>query len=633
MIREKRSREKLQIYYERFICDGVVDPNVHPWVAESWQASRRANIGNDNFTSLRCLDKEALVQRQLRHRVAIDYLNDMYRAIEEYFNLYELSLLLLDGEGYVIKNYAIPFTAVAVSNIEGVDLSEQNVGTTGVGMAFRYRVPFYVFGPEIWRNEWHGHDACTGPIVVDDKVEYVLALVATKPELLPHSAVAAVLLSFRQALEVYLRQHSQLEKRHLILDALPHTVYYILPNGEVEYTNKQGAQRLSVIAAARADGAYPNLHEAVLNYRHTPLHKGFLGVPSHNKEVTWITQCRTYEDLTTVIPVTGSAGVDGIVAISQPIHDIRTIVAHAVGYTARYSMASMAGNNVEFTALKDRAVRLAKTNRHILLQGEAGTGKQRLAHAIHQSSLRAAGPLILLRCGDIQTEFLEEELFGGNVNGESRTGKLELANEGTLFVDDIDKIPLAIQAKLAAVLFSGVLTRAGEAVQRPIDTRIIAASDSDVRRLAERGIFNDALYSVFNRTFLKMPALRARKDDISDLTEHIIAELAEQNGMPIKKLTADAIDLLVNYDWPGNIKQLQGVLEQTFFNTTSDKIDVDDVVMPGERIAQREWKNDREAFVRAWQATGGNISRLANKLNVSRVTLYRYIKKYGLERE
>ena len=263
---------------------------------------------------------------------------------------------------------------------------------------------------------------------------------------------------------------------------------------------------------------------------------------------------------------------------------------------------------------------MAKHGNHIIIVGEPGTGKQRLAHGIHQASARAAGPLITVRCGDVSAELLWKELFGNNKNRESDSpGKLELAAGGTLFLDEIDKMPSDIGDELAAKL-------------KKQDVRVIAAADVDPRKLISKGYYSEALYYAVAGSIIRTPALRQRQSDIPLLAHDILKELTEQHGTSDKQLSPEALELLRSYDWPGNVKQLQGVLEQGFFVSNDMEIQPEDLILPGGSNWGKTWKRDRAAFVEAWKASGGNISRLSSNLQVSRVTLYRYLEKYGLEK-
>ena len=636
MIREHRSREKLEGYYRKYIEKNELDPNVHPWVADSWQQSREFGVGAERMATSSRLTAAELAALQLKNANAIDYLGDFAEDIREFFQKYNLSLLLVDADCTVLKSYSLPFYQKTPGEIEGVRVGIREVGTSSISIAYEHKVPFWLFGPEMWIEECQLGDACSAPILVGGELVYVLTIVSVEHETLPQDAVISLMLTMKRALETHLTQSMRIKAQEAILDATPFAVYHVMPGGDVAYANKLGLKRLAGIGAQnKKNQQLLNLNDVVLNYRHTPIYKGFKGVPSYNKEVTWITRAKTYEDITTVVPFERDSDqvVSSVVAVSMPIEDLRTLVAHAAGYTAKYSLSSMVGDGSAFAAIKDKAARVARNKHHVLLQGESGTGKQRMSHGIHQASSRAAGPLISIRCGDATPELLEQELFGVQISPEvSHPGKLELASGGTLFMDEIEKLPKALAASLARALEQETMRRVGEDVERSIDVRIVAACDSDLKRLTERGLFDKALYEIVSKSVLRVPPLRSRREDIPVLVRHIISELAQQHQMQEKNVLPDTIEVLKKYDWPGNIKQLQGVLEYAFFNTLSAAIGPEDINLMGDIKPDNKWKEDREVFVKAWQAAGGNVSRLANLLNVSRVTLYRYLKKYELEK-
>lgn len=638
MIREHRSREKLEAYYKKFTEEGVMDPNVHPWVAESWAKSRALSVKRDTMDTSHRLSAEEFQQLQKKHAPAISYLAGLSDPIKEFFQEYNLSLLLIDSDCVVLKSYSLPYYQMTPGQIEGVRVGIEEVGTSSISIACGHQTPFWLFGPEMWVEECQIGDACSAPVKVNGTFRYIVTLVSMEVMPLPMDAVISLLLTLKNSLEKHLTESLRLKAEGAILDATPFAVYHVLPGGEVAYTNELGKRRLEGIGARQAheNGKQPNLKDLIMNYDHTPIAKGFVGVPSYNQEVTWITPAKTYEDITTVVPLDRDekGNVKSTVVVSMPIEDLRTLVAHAAGYTAKYSLSSMVGSGDVFRSVREKAARVAKNHHHVLIQGESGTGKQRMAHGIHQASSRAAGPLITLRCGDATPELLEQELFGIMLPPDvSHQGRLELASGGTLFLDEIEKMPKPIADELAEALRTGKTHRLGESVERTIDVRIIAACDSDLKRLVERSLFSESLYDIVSKSVIRMPPLRSRREDIPELSRHIVRELAQQHQMPIKKLTDNTIEILQKYDWPGNIKQLQGVLEYAFFNTPGEVIHPEDISLMGDVKPDNKWKEDRDVFVKAWQAAGGNVSRLANLLNVSRVTLYRYLKKYHLEKK
>ena len=638
MIREHRSRTKLEAYYEKFAQQGVLDPNVHPWVADSWQQSRKYGVDLEKMKIAHLLSREEFHELQAKHEDAISYLAHLSDGSKEFFQEYNLSLLLIDADSTVLKSYSLPFYQMTPGEIEGANVGIEQVGTSSISVALEHKAPFWMFGPEMWVRECQLGDACSAPVMVGGELHYIITLVSMEQVAMPQDAVISLLFTMRTALESHLHDAIRIKADEAILDATPFAVYHVQPGGEVAYANKLGHTRLEGIGAKREPGSHrtSNLNDVIMNYQHTPIYKGFRGIPSFNKEVTWITPAKTYEDITTVVPLERDEdqAVQSVVVVSMPIEDLRTLVAHAAGYTAKYSLGSMVGEGTTFASVRGKAARVAKNKHHILIQGEAGTGKQRMAHGIHQASNRAAGPLITLRCGDTTPELLEQELFGVVLNAEvSHQGRLELASGGTLFLDEIEKMPKAIAKALARALTTGKACRVGEEVERSIDVRIIAACDSDLKRLTERGLFDADLYEALSKSVIRVPALRSRREDIPRLAAHIVSELAEQHQMAPKKILPETEKVLREYDWPGNIKQLQSVLEYAFFNTNEDVINPNDISLMGDVKPDNKWKEDKEVFVKAWQAAGGNVSRLANLLNVSRVTLYRYLKKYGLEKK
>lgn len=639
MLREQRSREKLEAYYRQFRQNGTIDQNVHPWVANSWKKSESMNVPADVIDAQQVMAKADFAALQEKHQAAIDFLGNMSDKIREFLQHHSLSLLLLDNTCLVLKSYAQPFYQLTDIEIEGCRIGMKEIGTSSVSIAYEHKMPFWMFGPEMWVEECQQGDACSAPIIIDGELCYIVTLVAVRKAQVDQDAVIALLFTMREALEQHLRQEARLKAQEAILDATPLAVYHVLPDGNLVYANKLGLSRVKGIGAKDsvvvAGKPLLNLNDYIMNYRHTPIHKGFEGIPSYNKAVTWITQNRTYEDITTVVPLKKEIGgeVSSVVAVSMPIEDLRTLVAHAAGFTAKYSLGSLVSGGDTFGTVRERAFRLARTRNHLLLQGEAGTGKQRMAHGIHQASPRVAGPLITLRCGDNTPELMEQELFGVTYAGDvSHPGKLELAHGGTLFMDEIEKLPKDLAAKLAKALQTGIASRVGETLERSIDVRIVAACDSDLRRLTERGAFDKGLFSIISRSIIRVPGLRSRKEDIPSLAESIIEEMASLHQMEVKTLAPATIKKLMEYDWPGNIKQLQGVIEYAFFHTEGTVVQPENISLLGEVRPDTSWKDDKAVFMRAWQAAGGNVSRMANLLNVSRVTLYRYLKKYDLEK-
>lgn len=620
MIRERRNKEKLASYYKKFMEEGIIDPNVHPWVAESWQRCRAMNLPHETMPKINKLSREEIIEHQKTHEFIVKYVDGLYEQSKQHFNIHNLSMLLIDEGGYVIKNYALPFFQRVIEDIQGMRVLEEDVGTSSISIAREHNVPFLMFGPEMWIKDSHSGDACSAPIYVNGKIRYIISFFSLDQNDLPYDLLLSLLMTMKYSIEQHLSMLESWSINQIMMEQLPIAVYWIGKNAKIKYCNENGRKRL--------DGK-EELEDVFLNYEHIPIKKALQGVPTYRREITWITQDRTYEDITTVMPIKVGSEVESALVLSMSIEDLKTTIAHATGYSSRYSLYSMVGETSEFLALQHKATRVARTDHNILLQGEPGTGKQRLAHGIHQASSRAAAPLIVVKCSNAPLEELEEEFFGRMDGDQPLAGKLELSLGGTLFLDEVEKLPVEMGDKLADALTHGIVNKK-TGITKKFNVRVIAACDSNLKRLADKGLFSRKLYELVLDTTMRVPPLRERVKDIEVIATHILAEMSAQHNLPPKKLSQEAVGMLLSCSWPGNIKQLQGVIEQAFFHTPGSIIEAENIKLPGDRTLEKSWKYDKESFIAAWKSAGGNISKLANMLDVSRVTLYRYLKKYGL---
>jgi len=227
----------------------------------------------------------------------------------------------------------------------------------------------------------------------------------------------------------------------------------------------------------------------------------------------------------------------------------------------------MIGESDPIQQIKDMVDKVAETDARVLITGPNGTGKELVAHNLHEKSNRAQFPLIEVNCAAIPSELIESELFG-HVKGaftsavKDRAGKFEAADKGTIFLDEIGDMSLAAQAKVLRALQESMITRVGADKDIKVDVRVIAATNKDLRKEIEEGRFREDLYHRLAVILIKVPALNDRRDDIPLLIEHFAKKIGEENGSAQKLFSADAIDLLKAYDWTGNIRELRNVVER-----------------------------------------------------------------------
>jgi len=286
----------------------------------------------------------------------------------------------------------------------------------------------------------------------------------------------------------------------------------------------------------------------------------------------------------------------------------------------------------------------------VVIHGESGTGKELVANATHQLSQRAQKPLIAVNCGAIPEALFESELFGherGAFSGatEDRKGRLELADGGTIFLDEIGELPLAMQAKLLRVLEDRQVWRVGARAPRPIDVRVIAASNRDLRKAVERGQFRADLFFRINVFPIALPPLRERGADVLHLAQHFFEQFNQQLERGLTGLTSAARARLVDHDYPGNIRELRNLMELAVITADGPMVEARDITLPAAGRAapaaggvqltlafgDRALENlERAAVVAALQRAGGNQTRAARLLGIQRLALARAAARLGV---
>jgi len=303
------------------------------------------------------------------------------------------------------------------------------------------------------------------------------------------------------------------------------------------------------------------------------------------------------------------------------------------------------GNSPALRVVLDQAERVATTDATVLIQGETGTGKELIAHAIHNASPRSGQPLIKLNCAAIPFDLLESELFGherGAFTGAiaQKIGRFELADKGTLFLDEIGDIPLALQPKLLRVLQEQEFERLGSGRTHRVDVRLVAATHQDLERMVKRGEFRSDLYYRLNVFPVTLPPLRDRREDIAPLVEHYVELFCHRMGKSIDTIPEEFVEACKSYSWPGNIRELQNVIERAVI--LSNEGSVPNLLRPTRAPVLVAFppsttlkESERILILGALEATGwlvGGPYGAAARLGMKRTTLVARMKKHGIFR-
>ena len=319
---------------------------------------------------------------------------------------------------------------------------------------------------------------------------------------------------------------------------------------------------------------------------------------------------------------------------------------------SRYNFGEIVGQSPQIKAVCERVNRVASSSSSVLIYGESGTGKELVARAIHYQSSRSKGPFVKVNCGALPTGLVESELFGherGAFTSAVRTkkGKFELAEGGTIFLDEIGDIPLETQVRLLRVLQEKQFDRVGGEQPIDVDVRVVAATNRELKRMVEEGTFREDLFYRLDVIPVTLPPLRERGDDIEVLVKHFAIRKCREINIPTKRLTKEALAGLKNYPWPGNVRELENVIERTMVLVDGEEIGYHDLPLTFDEGMAEERAGDtddeslllnerldeveRDLIARAMEEADHVKTKAAALLGIKTSALYYKLDKYGLE--
>ncbi len=323
-------------------------------------------------------------------------------------------------------------------------------------------------------------------------------------------------------------------------------------------------------------------------------------------------------------------------------------------HNAQYTFDDLIGGNEDFLEAKNFAKKISPTDSTVILLGESGTGKELFAHAIHLDSFRKNNPFVKVNCASIPAELAESELFGyseGAFTGalrQGKPGKFEMANGGTIFLDEIGDLPLSLQAKFLRVLQEKEVERIGKSSPKKVDFRLICATNRNLKRMVEKNQFREDLYYRIYTVPIKIPPLRERKDDIEKLAYHFLNLLSRYTQ--VREIDPQYINILKSYSWPGNIRELKNVIELSIYKADTHILTprslpgyiFENLEVPNDSLDSYSFKSvnklkeeldkkEKEIIIRALKITNGNKTKTAELLGIHRTGLHKKLNKYRIK--
>jgi transcriptional regulator of acetoin/glycerol metabolism len=648
-------RRRLDRAWERFLRDGELE-GVRPEIARSWTRVRDL-YRVDPALRRAPLDAGGEVLRRRGEDETFELARPVLAQLSARLGETGHALALLDAEGRVLSIGGDPHVVARLAELNltpGASWREEVAGTNGAGTALAERRPVEVFASEHFVEAWHPWASAAAPIVAPGG-ELVGLVQITGPwdTREPQGVVAAVAIA--AAVEERLRARAELRDelvRHALRAARSSGdgVVAVDARGRVLAANDAARRRLAFeggeLPRATRERIVAALHGAEAT-REEELTVEWAGAGDERRRVVCSVVAHERRPIGALLLAAAPAGA------RAPRGAARQRLA------ARYGFEAILGGSARLRTALDLAEVAARNDLPVVLHGESGTGKELFAHGIHAGGARADEPFVALNCGAIPAALVEAELFGyepGTFTGaqrEGKAGRFEEADGGTLFLDEISELPPQAQTALLRVLQESEVVRLGGSAPRHVDVRVVAATNRRLYDQVEGGRFRQDLYFRLNVLHVDIPPLRDRSEDVPLLARAFLREAEERMGRAGLELSEESKALLLAHPWPGNVRELRNVIMRAAAVASSARIGPADLrlgpVRPGatparpaapppaverppEPLAAEGEGPEREELVAALDASGWNIARTAASLGVSRMTLYRRLRKFGITR-
>ena len=557
---------------------------------------------------------------------------------------------LTDNNGIILKAIGDPEIvshAQGMNMTVGTNMSERSCGTNAIGTSLHEKCPIQMAGKQHFIGIYHVW-TCSACPISDPKGKIIGCLNLTGFHNLVHPHTLGLVVAAVESIENQLRMmHSQnelsqvMQYNETLMDSIDFGILSISKKGIIKSANS----RILDIFASSYKNFIGKKAEKFIHCWREIFQSIELENSYDNGEFICVADNKKRRFSLNAYPIKSETGdISAIVIILKDIENVYELVSKYSGKNAYYTFDDIIGPSIKTRQIIEYAKTISNTPSTVLIQGESGTGKEVFAQSIHNASSRKNRPFIAINCGGIPKNLIESELFGyedGAFTGAKKggmPGKFELANKGTIFLDEIGEMPLDMQVNLLRVLQEKSITRIGASRRIPIDVRVIAATNKNLIDEIKKGHFRQDLYYRLNVIPIQLPPLRERKEDIKVLLNHFLDKKCEKLGTIRPYINKSDIELLVNYSWPGNIRELENRMENFAINkslppefyklisSSQNDLATDDFKYSMCSLSELE----KKALLECIRACRGNISKAAKILQINRSTIYKKMKKYNI---
>lgn len=671
-------KNQLNTAWKKYINNEDFDYSfMRPEILESWKRSRNFLV-NPYRTKTTILHSEDLQQRQAVNSLLIEtvrpYMENLYSIVKGsgYY------LMLCDRDGYILHIQGDPDIIEQGKNtllVVGANRSEAFAGTNAIGTCLTLRKPI-----QIWHGEHYiqGHQAytCSGAPIFDENQQLLGCLNLTGRYTEAHTHTLGMVMSAVDGISKEMKIRKAYEEiafvsaqRTSILESV-RSGFILLNKADkiieinkgalemlnIKYENainKSIFELISLNCTEKSNYSFAEQDIEFFDREVNVYHVGFSIPPvKFNMSINFVDDSK-------------GTRIGTLVRLNE-IDQIHKLVNKISGYKSSFTFDSIIASDPDMLSLIKNCKRIAKTDSNILILGESGTGKEMIAQAIHNDSNYSDGPFVAINCGALPNGLIESELFGyergafTGANKEGNPGKFELADGGTIFLDEIGDMPLNVQVTLLRVLQSREIIRIGGKHPKKINVRIIAATNRNLHEAIESKAFREDLYYRLNVFSIQVPPLRERGDDVIHLADYIVKKFNKLNGSAIE-LSPSVYDVLRKYSWPGNVRELENTIERAVNITDDEEIRIEHITGRIRNLAEIigtqnivgadnngevktvAFKNDLTSgntlslesaefklILSSLEKTDGNIKEAAALLGISRRTLYRKLDKHNI---
>ncbi len=619
-----------------------------PTVIQSWErcALRLNPIDTPRLTRIQGEVFAAVLKAQTDLiTIAIPHIEDIYQFVEGS----DCAIILTDGTACALIMTGDDQAKTVLNDLDlgpGAYWAEGQLGTTALGLVLKVAMPVQIVGAEHYFQAHHQWVTTAAP-VHDVRGRIIGVLATVSPVETATSHTLGLVMSAARAISNQLQTNQYLTEANLrlsevnaVLESMNEGLIALDAIGKINHINPQASKLLHLDPTKTRGNDLGDVLNVPVVLAEAIQNQAIL----RDVEVRFKLAHETIGVLVSLQPIfEGASQLVGYIAILRPIEEVRELIHQQVGTQASLTLDDIRAASASMRNILRQAAVAARGQAPILIRGEEGVGKNSLGRAIHNASDRAGKPFITINCGAIPSQLMIAEFLGydSENDGQSRPSKFELADGGTLFLDQIENLSLEMQSALTQVIDTKHLMRLQSTGLIPIDVRIIASTTANLEQLVADDSFTRQLYYAFGVFDFYIPPLRERVSDIPLLVELFLERKSKTTAQPIQ-VEEEALALLCQYPWPGNVRELENVLERAINHTEDgiiDLIDLPEIVRQGRVIQTRSpapqpvmstTEAEREAIIRAGTASRGRVTEMARHLGISRTTLWRKLKRLNI---